>query len=102
MDADSEPDHGETSPAGPGRALDQGVLNAFLRAFLDDREAGRAKACDEYQVRWPDHATLIASEYARIAGGRPPGESSPGSGVPDFDAGAVAFGRYELRRLLAC
>jgi formylglycine-generating enzyme required for sulfatase activity len=74
----------------------EGVLNAFLRELMQDREAGSQKTCEEYQARWPEHAELIASEYASIARGDADLVTAGSAGFP------VAFGRYELQRLMAC
>ena len=52
----------------PGsREHDSAVLNEFLRVFLGDVEAGRARALADYQSLFPGHESLIAREYERAS-----------------------------------
>jgi len=43
------------------------VLNAFLRVFLEDMRAGRARTLADYQVLFPGHEEMIALEYERAS-----------------------------------
>ncbi len=80
----------------------KGVLNAFLRAFLDDRDGGRILSSAEYEARWPDFSELIAAEYRELTreeSGSGTGRSKASRRAPSQ---SVQFGRYELLRLIGC
>jgi formylglycine-generating enzyme required for sulfatase activity len=63
------------------------VLNAFLRRYLADSEAGSKRSCDSYQRLFPGHEQLVATEYAKL-------------GAAASDRSEVPFGRYRLLREL--
>lgn len=78
-----------------------GVLNAFLRAFLADRDRGSIRACAEYESRWPEHRAWIQDEYRKLVAA----SVDPAPGATEARMGEtspIRLGRYELDRLLAC
>jgi hypothetical protein len=47
-------------------------LDAFLAAFMTDREAGTVRSLDEYLARFPGDAERIAREYLALQDGEKP------------------------------
>ena len=50
------------------------VINRFLAAFLDDREAGRTHPVEVYQEQFPGFEAVIADEFAKLASQNVPSE----------------------------
>lgn len=71
----------------------EGVVNAFLRRVLLDREGGREAGLADYQALWPGFESVIERAYAEIL-------VAPVEALPPETKDGFRFGRYRIDREL--
>ena len=52
----------------PGGKNSPAILNAFLKLYLEDQEAGQIRPLAEYQERFPGYEAQSAERYERLQG----------------------------------